>query len=234
LYGEFSASDLTKGLLSVDITWYGMSCFRISERGRVTVVTDPFSESIGLPPPKLKGDVVTVSHNVPGHNNVEAVKGYQQVIHRPGEYEIGDVFFNGVAMHATNGAELRENVGFLLDFETLNVLHLGDLNHVPDQSVIEEIGTVHILLIPVGGGNGLKAAQAAEIVAMFEPNYVIPMHYAIDGLGLQLDGVDKFLKAMGVSKPHEADTLKVSASDLPEQTQVVVLTPQALDRSAGE
>jgi len=208
----------------VDITWYGMSCFRIAERGRLSVVTDPFSESIGIPVPKLKGDIVTVSHDEPGHNNIEAVKGEPRILRGPGEYEIGGVFITGIAMH--NAETGMENVGYLFDYDGINVLHLGDLDHVPDQSVVQELGQVNVLLIPVGGGRGLRAAQAAEVVSVIEPYFVIPMHYELPGLSVTLDPVDKFMKAMGVSKSLEAETLKVSANDQPEQPQVIVLQPQ--------
>jgi len=107
------------------------------------------------------------------------------------------------------------------------VLHLGDLAHVPNQSVVEELGQVNVLLVPVGAGMGLKAAQAAEVVALIEPYFVVPMHFALPGLALELEPVEKFLKAMGVSKVQESDTLKVTAADTPEQPQVVVLKPQA-------
>ncbi|MBL8130899.1 MAG: MBL fold metallo-hydrolase [Anaerolineae bacterium] len=209
----------------MEITWFGLSCFRITERGRVTFVTDPFQDAIGLPSPKIKGDVVTISHDVPGHNNVDAVKGSRLTLYRPGEYEIGGVFIKGIAMHdSING---RENVGFLIDYDGLTVLHLGDLAAVPDQTVVEEIGQVNVLLVPVGGGFGLKAAQAAELVALIEPYYVVPMHYALPDLAIELDPVDKFLKAMGVSKGQETDILKVSASDVWDQPQIIVLTPSA-------
>jgi len=208
----------------LEITWYGMSCFRISERTRITVVTDPFSENIGLPSPKLKGDVVTISHDVPGHNFVDAIKSDPHVLRGPGEYEIGGVFVTGIALHDVENN--RQNVAYLMDYDGMTVLHLGDLSHVPKQSDVEGLGEVHVLLLPVGGGNGLKAAQAAEVVALFEPYYVVPMHYALPGLALDLDPVDKFLTAMGVSKVQESDTLKVTVADTPEQPQVVVLTPQ--------
>ena len=77
-----------------------------------------------------------------------------------------------------------------------------------------------------GGGKGIKAAQAAEVVALIEPYFVVPMHYELPGLAIELDPLEKFLKAMGVSKVQESDTLKVTAADMPEQPQVVVLTPQ--------
>jgi L-ascorbate metabolism protein UlaG (beta-lactamase superfamily) len=208
----------------VDISWYGHSCFRISERGKLTIVTDPFSDSLGLPAPRLKGDVVTISHQTPGHAHVEVVKGRNYVLNGAGEYEIGGVFVIGLPMHSPDG---RANIAYILEYDNLNVLHLGDLAHVPDQSTIEALGAVNVLLIPVGGGNALRAAQAAEVVALIEPNYIIPMHYALPGLTVELDPVEKFYKAMGVSKVQEEDTLKLSGNSLPEQPQIVLLRPQS-------
>ncbi|MGQ9909796.1 MAG: MBL fold metallo-hydrolase [Candidatus Flexifilum sp.] len=209
----------------MDITWYGHSCFRIAERGKIAVVTDPFAESIGLAAPRLKADVVTISHDVPGHNALEMIRTQPYVLRGPGEYEIGGVFITGIAMHTVGDAGAQLNVAYLFDYDSLTVLHLGDLAHVPDQSVIEELGQVNVLLVPVGGGNGLKAAQAAEVVALIEPDFIIPMHYELPGLTIPLEPVDRFLKAMGVSKVQEVDVLKISASELPEQPQVIVLTP---------
>ena len=211
----------------MDISWYGHSCFRISERGKISIVTDPFSEQIGLTLPKLKGDVVTVSHDAPGHNQYEAVKGYSYVLEGPGEYEIGGVFISGVAMNNINEEIIAKNVAYVIRFDDLTVVHLGDLMHVPDQSTIEELGEVNVVLVPVGGGKGLKASTAAEVIALIEPNYIVPMHYAIPGLRIDLDPVDKFLKEMGVSKPQEDDLLRITATTLPEQQQVVVLHPQS-------
>jgi L-ascorbate metabolism protein UlaG (beta-lactamase superfamily) len=206
----------------LEITWYGLSCFRLIERGRVTSITDPFADSIGIPSPKLKGDIVTISHDEAGHNFLEAVKSEPHVIRGPGEYEIGGVFVTGVALH--NTATGRQNVAYLFDYDGLTVLHLGDLSHVPSQSEIEALGQVNVLLIPVGAGNSLSADQATEVVALFDPYFVVPMHYGLPELAFELDPVDKFLKAMGVSKVQELDTLKVTANDQPEQPQVVVLT----------
>ena len=213
----------------MDITWYGHSCFRITERSRISIVTDPYSDgSIGLPAPsKLKADVVTMSHDAPGHNAADLVKGHTYTLAGPGEYEIGGVFIYGLAMHhLTHDGKALENVAYVIQYDNLNVLHLGDLAHVPDQSTIQDLGEINVAIVPVGGGRGLSATAAAEVIALIEPSYIIPMHYDIPGLSLKLDPVDKFLKEMGVSKVQEEETLKVTASDLPEQPQVVVLQPQ--------
>ena len=216
----------------MDITWYGLSCFRLMERGQTTIVTDPFTEAIGLAVPRLKGDVVTISHDEPGHNGVEAVKGYEHVLNGAGEYEIGGVFITGLPMHHIdneNGTH-RRNVAYLFKYPNdLTVLHLGDLSHVPDQSTIEDLGEVHVALVPVGGGNTLSAAMAAEVIALIEPNFIVPMHYEMNGLTIALDPVDKFLKAMGVSRVQEVDTLRVLPGALPEQPEVVVLFPAVGD-----
>lgn len=212
----------------MDITWYGHSCFRIAERGQISVVTDPYSEEIGLPPLRLKGDVVTISHASPGHNFLDGVKGFNYVIDGPGVYEVGGVFIRGIAMHhiGDTADDVQYNIGSLIQYDNLSVLHLGDLSHIPEQSTIEELGVVNVVLVPVGGGRGLRAAMAAEVIAMIEPNFIVPMHYALPGLRVELDPVEKFLKEMGVSKVQEEDVLKVAASGLPEQPQVVVLRPQ--------
>ncbi len=211
----------------MDITWYGHSCFRITERGRIAVVTDPFSESVGLTMPKLKGDVVTVSHQAEGHAAVDLVKGNTYTLAGAGEYEIGGVFITGVAMHhLTSEGQAFPNVAYVIQFDSLSVVHLGDLAHVPDQSTIEALGEVNVALVPVGGGHALKASAAAEVIALIEPNYIVPMHYALPGLAIPLESVDKFLKEMGVSKVQEDDILRVTAGALPEQPQVVVLRQQ--------
>lgn len=207
----------------MDITWYGHSCFRIAEKGRATVVTDPFAESLGYPLPKLKAEVVTISHDAPGHNNYEMVRGVQRVFAGPGEYEVGGVFIIGAAMH--NQSTAKRNVAYLFDFDGLTVAHLGDLDHVPGQSEIEALGAVDVALVPVGGGGALNSAQAAEVIGLIEPSLVVPMHYHTDltDPALGLDPLDKFLREMGVTAPKVEDMLRIGNSALPETTQIVVL-----------
>ncbi len=208
----------------MELTWYGLSCFRLTERKHATVVTDPYNGKLGLPTLKLKADVVTVSHDAPGHNYGTAVSGAQHNLDGPGEYEIGNVFITGIV--TKSAAHANNNVIFLFDYDGLKVAHLGDMDKVPSQTEIEALEEVNILLLPVGGGNGLNAAQASELVSMLEPNIVVPMHYKLPGLKLELEEIDRFLKEMGVTEPTEEDSLKISLSNLPEETETVILTPK--------
>jgi L-ascorbate metabolism protein UlaG (beta-lactamase superfamily) len=208
----------------MEITWYGLSCFRMVERKYSSVVTDPYGNTIGLPELKLRADIVTVSHDARGHNQLSAVSSSKRVLDGPGEYEIGGVFITGIATFdkENNG----RNVLYVFDYDGLTVAHLGDLQRVPEQKQIEALGEVNILLAPVGGGNSLNAAQAAELVSLLEPNIVIPMHYNIPGLKLDLDGVDRFLQEMGITEPKEETSFKITSSQLPEETETVLLTPK--------
>jgi L-ascorbate metabolism protein UlaG (beta-lactamase superfamily) len=207
----------------MEISWYGHSCFRLADRGKATIVTDPYDESIGFDVPKLKADVATVSHEAPGHSSVESIKNIQRVVNGPGEYEIGGVFIVGAPMHNLEANPPKRNVTYKFDFDGLSIVHLGDLDHVPAQSTIEAMGSVDIALVPVGGGGALNATQAAEVIGLLEPSLVIPMHYKTEESKLDLEGVDRFLKEMGVSRIQQESLLKVNKSSLPEQTQIVVL-----------
>ncbi|HIP73458.1 MAG TPA: lactamase, partial [Anaerolineae bacterium] len=134
----------------MDITWYGLSCFRITERKHPTIISDPYNgKSVGLPNLKLKGDIVTISHDAPGHNNVTAVSGMAHCLAGPGEYEIGGVFITAIVTDG-NSDDAR-NVIYVYDYNGLTVAHLGDMQKVPPQTQIEALEEVNILLVPVGG-----------------------------------------------------------------------------------
>ena len=213
----------------MEITWYGHSCFRMIERSMATVVCDPFDAAeVGYEPLKLRADIVTTSHEAPGHNYLNAVKGYSHAITGPGEFEIGSVFITGIQMdgQGKKTADKPRNTLFVFDYMGITVAHLGDMRSVPPQNEIESLGTVHIVLVPVGGGSGLNAAKAAEIVSLLEPNIVIPMHYATPATKVELDPLDKFLKEMGLHDVEKVPSLKVTKTNLPDETKMVVLDYQ--------
>ncbi|MBN1284258.1 MAG: MBL fold metallo-hydrolase [Anaerolineae bacterium] len=205
----------------MEITWYGLSCFRLVERGRASIVTDPYGIIWGYPQLKLRGSVVTVSQDSLYHNFVDAVSDVQRTLTGPGEYEIGGVFIIGAVMIDPRRRDAEHNVAYLFDFDGLAVLHLGALDFVPSQSAVEQMGAVDVAMVPVGGA--LDAPKAAEVVSLLEPSIVIPMYYKTPKLSLELQPVDKFLKEMGVTQLPEEASLKVTRPTLPEQTQVVLL-----------
>jgi len=208
----------------MEIDWFGHACFRL--RGRDgTVITDPYGKEIGLNFARPRGDIVTISHDHPGHSFAKGVKGDPKIIEGPGEYEIKNVFVTGVpsAHDKKGGKERGANTIYVFDLDGLVVCHLGDLGHVPSQTQIEALGNVNILLVPVGGVSTISGSEAAEIVSLLEPQIVIPMHYAHADLKFKLDTPAKFFKEMGIKAPDPVPSLKVTKDSLPGETQVVVL-----------
>lgn len=214
----------------MEITWHGHSCFHFSEPRFATVVADPYdSSTTGYSPLRIKADIVTISHNQPGHNFTAGVSGSPFIITGPGEYEIGGVFVTGLQTngHKNDVAPENRNTLYLFDFDGINIVHLGGIDRVPSQSEIEELGTVHVALVPIGGNTSLNAVKAAEIVNLLDPNIVIPMHYMTETSLIKLDPLNKFLNEMGLSNIESLPSFKISsARSLPEETQVVVLDPQ--------
>ncbi len=211
----------------MEIDWFGHACFRL--RGREgTVVTDPYSKDIGLAFARPRADIVTISHDHPGHDHADGVKGEPRVLSGPGEYEIRNIFVTGIqTFHDKRGGKDRgPNTVYIVEMDGLTICHLGDLGHVPTQTQAEAFGNIDVLLLPVGGVSTINASDAAEIVSLVEPQIVIPMHYQLPDLAFKLDPVGKFFKTLGSKPPEPAPSLKVTKDSLPKETQFVLLEPK--------
>ncbi len=211
----------------MDVTWLGHGCFRL--RGRsAAVVTDPYPPAIGLKLQRLDADVVTISHDHENHNYAQAVREAYE-IRGPGEYEVAGVAVIGVPTYhdGDRGATHGRNTVYLIEIDDVRVCNLGDLGHSLDDTLAETLASADVLLVPVGGRTTINATQAAEVVRQLEPRYVVPMHYAIPGLKLQLDPIDRFLKEMGLTTGEAQPKLSVQASSGEYDTKLVLLEPRA-------
>lgn len=219
------------------IIWHGQACFQniVSQNKgeQVRIVIDPFSEEIGLRLPKLEADILLITHCHYDHNNVKAVNGHPFLIEGPGEYEIKEIYIEGIAAFHDdkNGKERGANTIYTIEAEGMRICHLGDLGQkelTPDQ--LERVGDVDILMIPVGGVYTIDGRGATKIISQIEPRIVIPMHYHLPKLnppaGGKLEGVDKFLREMGRKSVEPQPKLLIKKKDLPEEeTKIVVLKP---------
>lgn len=213
----------------MELTWLGHSCFRL--RGKdVTLVTDPPSPATGYSLGRLNADIVTISHDHPGHNYVQAVAGKDPYIVRgPGEYEIRNVLITGLQTYhdEERGKRLGRNTVYLFHMDDLLICHLGDLGHVLNAKEQEEVNGCDVLLLPVGGGNALDAKRAVEVVSQVEPQVIVPMHYATPALKAAagaLEPVEVFLKEMGVEAVEPLPKLNLTRGSLPPEPQVILLT----------
>jgi len=216
----------------MEIKWFGQSCFQITVKDAV-LVFDPYSEEIGLKLPSLKADIVLVSHQHRDHNNTAAVSGTvsgrPKVFSEPGEYETAGVYIEGVASFhdAAQGQERGANTIFVADCDGVRVCHLGDLGHELSSEQLEAIGEADLLMIPVGGIYTIDAQKAIAVINQIEPKIIIPMHYKIPGLNIDLADLTEFVQQADISDIEEKDSLNVTKADLPkEEREFVILKPQ--------
>lgn len=224
----------------MQIIWHGQSCFEIitsqGKNSQVSIVIDPLSEEIGLRPPKLEADILLVSRQDYAHNNIKAVSGPSAnsgqapfLIEGPGEYEIKNIFIKGISSwhDVSQGKERGENTIYTIEAEEMRLCHLGDLGQKElTEEQLEKIGDIDILMVPVGGIWTISGKEAVGIMSQIEPKITLPMHYHIPKLKEKLDGLDKFLKPLGIKSITPANKLTIKKKDIPtEEAKIIVLKP---------
>lgn len=213
----------------MQITWHGQSLFQIitspEKNVQVRIVIDPFDKSVGLRVPKLEANIVLVSHQHPGHNNVGAVEGNPFVIENPGEYEVKNIFIQGILGFHDKAQEKGANTIYTIDSENIKLCHLGDFGQKElTEEQLEKIGEVDILMVPIGGEATLSAKEAAKIMSQLEPRITIPMNYALPKLNVKLESLDKFLKVFGIKSLVPINKLSIKKKDIvTEEAKIIVL-----------
>lgn len=181
--------------------WYGQACFKIENS--TTLVTDPHNgETIGLnPPPADVADLITISHEHHDHASGEGIVGREEstTVRDLGEHNAHDVKLKGIqSFHDKARGEKRgKNIVFIFELGGNRVCHLGDLGHELDEETIQEIGTVDVLMTPVGGNYTINGAEAAALTEQINPRVVIPMHFWVEGLTVDISGPEEFLEEIG-------------------------------------
>jgi L-ascorbate metabolism protein UlaG (beta-lactamase superfamily) len=219
------------------LTWLGQSCFVLETAAGTRVVMDPFGKGIGYElPAGLRADLVTVSHEHPDHNNVALVGGKPRVLRgltadKKGWARIDEKFRDvavrtvGVYHDDKRGAERGLDSVFIFEVGGLRIAHLGDLGHALDEDQLAAVGSVDVLLVPVGGTYTIDARQATRVVDRLRPRLmVIPMHYKTEASTVKdLDPVGAFLEGKANVRHETARTIALSPVKARPAVEVVVL-----------
>lgn len=211
----------------VSFRWFGQACFEI--KNSVTVVTDPHDGgSIGLKQPNIKGDIVSVSHRHFDHASGRELvsKKDTEVMEGSGKLEVKGIEVEGIeSFHdKAEGDKRGENTIFVFELDDFRICHLGDLGHKLSDEKIEEIKPVDILLIPVGGNYTIDAQEAVDVVKDLEPEIVMPMHYKVKCLEVNISSEEKFLQLVKDEGWEIEEKDKAKVKSLPEERKVIKLT----------
>lgn len=214
----------------VSLKWFGQACFEI--KNSTTIVTDPHDgESIGLRPPDLKGEIVTISHQHFDHAGGKDLVSNKdtQILETKGAREIKGIKIDGIQSYhdKKEGAERGENIIFVIEQDNFRICHLGDLGHKLSSEKIERLSPVNILLIPVGGNYTINAQEAIEIIEDIGPDIITPMHYKLSDLEVNISRDEEFLR-LARKKGWKIETKeKAEIRSLPEERKVIKLKCQS-------
>jgi L-ascorbate metabolism protein UlaG (beta-lactamase superfamily) len=221
----------------MQVEWYGQSAFRLRSND-TTVFIDPFGDmsaaaarGLQFGYPAIHGvdaDLLLVTHEHPDHNAVEVIGGSPRVLRSTAgrlDSPIGEVLAVASEHDAAAGTERGPNTIFVFELEGIRVCHFGDFGQ---SSLREEqakaIGSVDLLIVPVGGGPTIGAAQAAEIAQRLGVRWVVPMHYRTERVNF-LEPADPFLEL--VPDVVRMDGPRLATEDLSAGDGPVAVVPAA-------
>lgn len=205
------------------INYLGHASFLIESGGK-RLITDPCDERCGYRPWREPVDVVTVSHDHYDHNAVEHLQGNPCLVKERRDTVAAHGFtIQGFRSYHDDqqGRQRGFNHIYKISAENLDLLHMGDQGILLDQELIQQIGKVDIVMVPVGGRYTVDAAGAARLLEQLQPRIAIPMHYKTPQGTIQIGPVEDFVSQykQAVKRPY----LTVTCKDLPEDLQIIVL-----------
>jgi L-ascorbate metabolism protein UlaG (beta-lactamase superfamily) len=168
------------------------------------------------------GDVALFTH---AHDAV--ADDVKLMIDRPGEYEVSDISIYGIQARAHMDEDnQRTAVMYKLIAKDVRVLVTGHILPKLKENELEKIGTIDVLVVPVGGnGYTLDPIGALDMIKAIEPKMVIPTYYADDKLTFPMPAqtLDQALTALGMEPKERTGKLKLKIGDLDDTTQLIIL-----------
>ncbi len=205
----------------MEITYYGMGSFRLKGKEH-NVVLDVQDEHVRKQVTK-SGTVFfvdTADHCDP--NALRDKESGTQRVSGAGEFEIAGTEVKGIAFGG--------KTAMLVTIDDVRCLTLGATDSIPDDAIVDAIGHVDVLFIPVGGHTVLDAPAAVSAIRAIEPVVVIPMHYRAETIpgSADYDDLAHFYKEFGLEDVNPLAKVSISPSSAAEEsgTTTVILDPQ--------
>jgi L-ascorbate metabolism protein UlaG (beta-lactamase superfamily) len=207
----------------MELQYYGANCVRIVTK-RAAITIDDNLSSLGLKSVTKPGDIAlfTSEHTAPAAD-------VKLVIDRPGEYEVSDTSIQGIAARAHLDESGNAATMFKVIGEDIRLVALGHVHPDLSDEQLEALGTVDVLLVPVGGnGYTLDAIGAAKIIKKIEPKLIIPTHFEDKAVKYEVPQapLDEALKVIAIEPKETTHKIKIKATELAESTQLVILERQ--------
>ncbi len=219
---------------SVEVRWFGHAFVLITTPAGARIAMDPFGR-IGYPMPEVEADVVTVSHAHGDHSNAAFIWFDPKILQglEPGGKTWADIDYQGKDVRIRSfpayhdklqGKQRGLNSIFLVEIAGLRIVHMSDIGQIPSPAVLDSLGQVDLLFVPVGGNFSIDAKEATEIVTRLKPSVVVPIHYKTDvTASWPISDEQDFVRGKpGVKSVGQQ--VKISKDTLPEETEIWVMS----------
>ena len=172
---------------------------------------------------KPSANIVTISH--PKVQSLVRRRRVRQssIVTGPGEYELADTLIAGVAtsMEPRVGPT---NTAYVFRVEDMNICHLGDLRDKLTDKQVEEIGSIDVLLVPVGGGNAIGPLKLPRSSRSSSRRWWCPCITAwMEYRQTELEPVDPFCREVGLKEYVPEPKLSITKGSLSSEVRIVVL-----------
>ncbi len=208
----------------MELQSYGANCVRLTTKKAKVVIDDNLSD-LGQKSVTKAGDIALFTGT---HGSADP--GIHLVIDQPGEYEVSDVSVKGIAARAhMDEAGQQSATMYRIEADDIRVGVVGHVWPELSDAQLEALGTIDVLIIPVGNsGYTMDAVGALNLIKEIEPKLVIPTHYDDKGLKYPMPQVslEEALKGLAMEPKETVPKLKIKPADLAENTELVVLERQ--------
>lgn len=205
----------------MDIQFYGANCVVLSTK-QARFVFDDNLDALGAKSVTKPGDVALFSAPHP-----ELVADAKMVIDMAGEYEISGITVRGIQTRAHMDEETgRNGVMYKITTPDVRILVVGHVFPKLNEAKLEEIGTVDVMIVPVGGnGYTLDPTGALQLIKQVEPKLVVPTHYDDKALAYEVpqQALEDALKTIGFEQKEPVKKLQFKSADASDVTQLVVI-----------
>ncbi len=205
----------------MELQFFGANCIRINTK-KASILIDDNLEELGLKSP-ARNDDITVFTGAHGNTGIDA----KMIIDQPGEYEMSDISIQGIAARSHLDEAGKQTVTmYKVLADDIRVAVAGHIYPELSDAQLEALGTVDVLIIPVGGGGyTLDAVGALDLIKKIEPKIVIPTHYADKDINYPVpqQTLENALKELAMEPTSTVPKLKVKPADLTDDTQLIVI-----------
>lgn len=217
------------------IKYLAHSAFLLTSSKGLRLITDPYESgsyggAMGYKKIDEPADAITISHNHADHNYISREHDRARVFREAGSFTFKGVPVRGVQLFhdAAHGSERGSIIAFTEVIDGLACCHLGDLGHTLSPAEIKSIGSVDIMMVPVGGTFTIDAGEAWQVVKSLSPKICIPMHYKTKSVGFSLGPLDDFINGKTGVISLKTSEVEITKAGLPQDTEVWVLKPSKL------